>query len=74
MEESTLLLDKDEAITTPGSAARLIREVKYKTRKRISSEDKIRIVPSKAFDYAQAAPNHYLASCHIGHTNCHKSR
>ena len=30
--------------TTPGSAAKLIREVKQKTRKRLSSEDKIRIV------------------------------
>ncbi len=29
---------------TPGSAAKLIREVKQKTRKRLSSEDKIRIV------------------------------
>jgi len=44
MKESTLVLDKDEAIATPGSAAKLIREVKYKTRKRVSSEDKIRIV------------------------------
>jgi len=44
MKESTLVLDKDEATATPGSAAKLIREVKYKTRKRVSSEDKIRIV------------------------------
>ena len=44
MKESTLVLEKDEATATPGSAAKLIREVRYKTRKRISSEDKIRIV------------------------------
>src|SRR5664280_864668 len=44
MKESTLVLEKDEATATPGSAAKLIREVKYKTRKRVSSEDKIRIV------------------------------
>ena len=44
MKESTLVLDKDEATATPGSAVKLIREVKYKTRKRVSSEDKIRIV------------------------------
>jgi len=44
MKESTLVLDKDEATAMPGSAAKLIREVKYKTRKRVSSEDKIRIV------------------------------
>lgn len=44
MEESTLVLEKEETQATPGSAARLIREVKYKTRKRVSSEDKIRIV------------------------------
>lgn len=44
MKESTLLLEKEESQTTPGSVAKLIREVKYKTRKRVSSEDKIRIV------------------------------
>ena len=44
MKESTLLLEKEESQATPGSAAKLIREVKYKTRKRVSSEDKIRIV------------------------------
>ena len=44
MKESTLLLEKETSQATPGSAARLIREVKYKTRKRVSSEDKIRIV------------------------------
>ena len=44
MKESTLLLEKEESQTTPGSAAKLIREVKYKTRKRVSAEDKIRIV------------------------------
>ena len=44
MKESTLVIEKDESTATPGSAAKLIREVKYKTRKRVSSEDKIRIV------------------------------
>ena len=44
MNASTLVLEKEESHATPGSAARLIREVKYKTRKRVSSEDKIRIV------------------------------
>lgn len=44
MNTSTLLLEKEAPQATPGSAARLIREVKYKTRKRVSSEDKIRIV------------------------------
>jgi transposase len=44
MNESTLLLEKEDVQATPGSAARLIREVKQRTRKRFSSEDKIRIV------------------------------
>jgi transposase len=44
MEESTLVLEKEEAIATPGSTARLIREVRKYTRKRFSAEDKIRIV------------------------------
>jgi len=44
MKESTLVLEKETPQATPGSAAKLIREVKYKTRKRVSSEDKIRIV------------------------------
>ena len=44
MKESTLIVEKEGSQATPGSAAKLIREVKYKTRKRVSSEDKIRIV------------------------------
>jgi transposase len=44
MKESTALLEKEESQATPGSAAKLIREVKYKTRKRVLAEDKIRIV------------------------------
>ena len=44
MKESTLVVEKEGSQATPGSAAKLIREVKYKTRKRVSSEDKIRIV------------------------------
>ena len=44
MKESTLVVEKEGSQATSGSAAKLIREVKYKTRKRVSSEDKIRIV------------------------------
>lgn len=44
MKESTLVLEKETPQATTGGAARLIREVKYKTRKRVSAEDKIRIV------------------------------
>lgn len=44
MEESTLVLEKEEIQATPGSAARLIREVKRATRKKFFAEDKIRIV------------------------------
>ena len=44
MKESTLVLEQEAPQAAPGSAAKLIREVKYKTRKRVSSEDKIRIV------------------------------
>jgi transposase len=43
MEESTLVLEKEE-VGAPGSAARLIREVRHNTRRRFSAEDKIRIV------------------------------
>ena len=44
MENSTLLMEKEEEKATPGSTARLIRDVNRKTRKRFSSEEKIRIV------------------------------
>ena len=44
MEESTLALEKEEIAATPGSAAKLIREVKRHTRKKFFAEDKIRIV------------------------------
>ena len=44
MENSTLLIEKEEVKATPGSTAKFIREVKRKTRKRFSSEEKIRIV------------------------------
>jgi len=43
MEESTLVLEKEE-VAAPGSAARLIREVHRKTRRKFAAEDKIRIV------------------------------
>jgi transposase len=44
MEESTLALEKEETAATPGSAAKLIRDVKRHTRKKFFAEDKIRIV------------------------------
>ena len=44
MEQATQLLEMKELQPIPGSAAKLIREVKRKTRKRFSSEEKIRIV------------------------------
>jgi len=44
MEESTLVLERQDVQVAPGGAARLIREVRQRTRKRFSSEDKIRIV------------------------------
>ena len=44
MENSTQLLEKEQVSATPGSVAKLIRKVKRKTRRRFSSEDKIRIV------------------------------
>ena len=44
MENSTLLMEKEEVQATPGNAAKFIRDVKRKTRKRFSSEEKIRIV------------------------------
>lgn len=43
MKDSTLVLEKEEQ-ASPGSAAKLIREVRRYTRKRVSAEDKIRIV------------------------------
>jgi len=42
--ETTQVLEKEVKGATPGSGARLIREVKRNTRRRFSSEDKIRIV------------------------------
>ena len=44
MKESTQIIEKDQIEATPGSAERLIREVKRKTRRKFSAEDKIRIV------------------------------
>jgi transposase len=44
MENATQELEKEEITATPGSTARLIREVKTRTRKRFSAEEKIRIV------------------------------
>lgn len=44
MEATTQVLDREEITATPGSAAKLIREVRAKTRRQFSAEDKIRIV------------------------------
>jgi transposase len=44
MEESRPALEKEEIAATPGSVAKLIREVKKHTRKKFFAEDKIRIV------------------------------
>ena len=41
MESATHVVEK---AAIPGSAAKLIREIRYKTRKRTSAEEKIRIV------------------------------
>jgi len=44
MEATTQALGVEEVPTTPGSTAKLLREVRAQTRRRFSSEDKIRIV------------------------------
>ena len=44
MENATQELERQEVTASPGSTARLIREVKTRTRKRFSAEEKIRIV------------------------------
>jgi len=41
---TTQLLEKTESKAVPGEAARIIRRVKQHTRKRFSSEEKIRII------------------------------
>jgi len=44
METTTQVLGSEEVTASPGSAAKLIREVRAKTRRQFSAEDKIRIV------------------------------
>ena len=44
METSTPVIGSEEIAATPGSAAKLVREVRAKTRRQFSAEDKIRIV------------------------------
>jgi len=44
METSTQLSGSEEVPVTPGSTTKLIREVRAKTRRKFSAEDKIRIV------------------------------
>ena len=42
--ETTTQLQKERVMSRPGSAAKLIREVRAKTRRKFLAEDKIRIV------------------------------
>jgi hypothetical protein len=44
METSTQVIGSEEVPATPGGAAKLVREVRAKTRRQFSAEDKIRIV------------------------------
>jgi len=44
MEATTQVLEREETAATAGSAAKLIREVRAKTRRKFTAEDKIRIV------------------------------
>jgi transposase len=44
MDNATQVLEREETQATPGSGARLIRKVRKYTRRRITAEDKIRIV------------------------------
>ena len=44
METTTQVLDREEIIATPGSTAKLMREVRAKTRRKFLAEDKIRVV------------------------------
>jgi transposase len=44
MGTTTQTLGVEEVSTPPGSAAKLIREVRVQTRRRFSAEDKIRVV------------------------------
>jgi len=44
MEKSTQVLGSEEVAASPGSAAKLIRELRAKTRRQFSAEDKTRIV------------------------------
>jgi transposase len=44
METSTQVINREEIAAPPGSAAKLIRQVRAKTRRQFSAEDKIRIV------------------------------
>lgn len=44
MEAITQVLDREEITATPGSAAKLMREVRAKTRRKSTAKDKIGIV------------------------------
>ena len=44
MEETTQVLEREEEKASPGSTARLIRNVRKATRRKFTAEDKIRIV------------------------------
>lgn len=60
------VLEKDEAQATPGSGAKLIREIKHKTRKRFSTDEKIRIVLEgfrKEIPVSELCRRENVASC-----------
>jgi transposase len=44
MDNTTQVMEQEAGTVRPGGAARLIRDVRRRTRKRITAEDKIRIV------------------------------
>ena len=44
MDNTTQVMEQEAGTARPGGAARLIRDVRRKTRRRVSAEDKIRIV------------------------------
>ena len=59
-------LEKEETQATPGSGAKLIREIKHKTRKRFSTDEKIRIVLEgfrKEIPVSELCRRENVASC-----------
>ncbi len=59
-------VEQEEVEATPGSGAKLIREIKQKTRKRFSAEEKIRIVLEgfrKEIPVSELCRRESVASC-----------